>query len=483
LNSSSSALTMSARKQDIRRLADGSAPQRGKWLERAAFFHDEDLRYLKFLIPAGARVLELGCGTGDLLAALEPSFGVGVDFSTGMIAQARKTHPHLDFIVGDIEDPAFVRSLPGPFDVIVVVDTLGALDDCQAMFENLHALCTRETRLVIGHFSHLWYPALKSAEAVGLKMPQPPQNVLSPADVRALVALADFDAVKNEMRVLLPARLLGVGRLVNRYLAPLPLIGSLCLRHYTVCRSLRRPAADVTSATIVIPTRNERGNIEAAVKRIPRFVDALEIIFVEGHSQDGTWQEIERVVAAYPDYDIKAMRQPGQGKADAVFAGLEAARGDILIILDGDLTVPPEQLPKFWEAIRSGKGEFVNGSRLVYPMEDQAMRFLNLIANKTFSLLFTWLLSQRFTDTLCGTKAMYRSDYARLKAGRSYFGNFDPFGDFDLIFGASKLGLKAVEIPIRYANRSYGETQISRFRHGFMLLRMVLFAFMRIKAM
>ena len=342
-----------------------------------------------------------------------------------------------------------------------MVDALGALDDCQAMFESLHALCTRETRLIIGHFSHLWYPALKFAEAVGLKMPQPPQNVLSPADVRALAALADFDAVKNEMRVLSPVRLLGVGRFVNRFLAPFPLIRRLCLRHYTVCRSLRRPAVDVSSATVVIPARNERGNIEAAVKRIPRFVDELEIIFVEGHSQDGTWQEIERVIAAYPDYDIKAMRQPGTGKGDAVFAAFEAARGDVLIILDADLTVPPEQLPKFWDAIRSGKGEFVNGSRLVYPMEEEAMRFLNLVANKVFSLLFTWLLSQRFTDTLCGTKAMCRSDYARLAAGRGYFGNFDPFGDFDLIFGASKLGLKAVEVPIRYASRSYGETQIS----------------------
>jgi SAM-dependent methyltransferase len=474
---------MSARKQEVRRLADASAPERRKWLERAAFFHEEDLLYLKFLIPAGARVLELGCGTGDLLAALEPSFGVGVDFSEGMVARARAAHPGLTFVVGDVEDAAFVRSLPGPFDAIVVVDALGALDDCQAMFESLHALCTRETRLVIGHFSHLWYPALKFAEAVGLKMPQPPQNVLSPADVRSLAALADFDAVKNEMRVLSPARLLGVGRFINRFLAPFPLIRQLCLRHYTVCRSLRRQGVEVTSATVVIPARNERGNIEAAVKRIPRFADAIEIIFVEGHSQDGTWQEIERVVAAYPDYDIKAMRQPGTGKGDAVFAAFAAARGDVLIILDADLTVPPEQLPKFWDAIRSGKGEFVNGSRLVYPMDEEAMRFLNLVVNKAFSLLFTWLLSQRFTDTLCGTKAMCRSDYARLAAGRGYFGNFDPFGDFDLIFGASKLGLKAVEVPIRYASRSYGETQISRFRHGLMLLRMVLFAFMRIKAM
>jgi SAM-dependent methyltransferase len=481
--SESTPATLSVRKADVRRRADASAPERRKWLEQASFFHAEDVRYLKFLIPPGARVLELGCGTGDLLAALEPQFGVGVDFSAGMIAQARAAHPDLTFSVGDIEDAAFVRSLPGPFDYIVVVDTLGALDDCQAMFENLHALCTRETRLVIGHFSHLWYPALKSAEALGLKMPQPPQNVLSPGDVRALAALADFDTVKSEPRLLSPMRLFGVGRVVNRFLAPLPVVRGLCLRHYTVCRSWRRPASDVKSATVVVPARNERGNIEAAVKRIPRFVDDLEIIFIEGHSQDGTWQEIERVVAAYPHYDIKAMRQPGKGKGDAVFTAFDAARADVLMILDADLTMPPEQLPKFWQAIQSGKGEFVNGSRLVYPMEDQAMRFLNLVANKTFSLLFTWLLSQRFTDTLCGTKAMLRSDYARLKAGRSYFGDFDPFGDFDLIFGASKLGLKAVEIPIRYASRTYGETQISRFRHGFMLLRMVLFAFMRIKAM
>ena len=291
-------------------------PSARTWLARGAFFHGEDLLYLKFLIPEGARVLELGCGTGDLLAALKPSFGVGVDFSAGMIAQARKAHPDLTFVVGDIEDAAFIRSLPGPFDVILIVDTLGALDDCQAMFENLHDLCTRDTRLVVGYFSHLWYPALKFAETVGLKMPQPPQNVLSPADMRALVALADFEPVKSEKRLLLPMRLFGLGRFVNRFVAPLPLIRQLCLRHYTVCRSLRRCA----DRREVGDHRRSRPATSAAISKrrcsaLPRFVDDVEIIFVEGHSQDGTWEEIERVVAAYPQYDIKAMRQPGKGKA------------------------------------------------------------------------------------------------------------------------------------------------------------------------
>jgi len=472
----------SARKQEIRRQSDASASDRTKWRQRAAFFHAEDLRFLKFLIPEGARVLELGCSTGDLLAALKPSFGVGVDLSPAAIEQARRTYPGLTFAAGDVETLEFVRSLPGPFDYIVIVDTLGSLDDCQRVFENLHSLCTRETRLIVGYFSHLWHPLLKLAEWLRLKMPQPPQNVLAPADVRALVALADFDAVKSERRLLSPLRLFGLGRLINRFAAPLPLLNSLCLRHYTVCRSLRQRGAPPRSASIIIPARNERGNIAAAVRRMPRFAETLEIIFVEGHSRDDTWNEIERVVEANPQLDIKAMHQPGKGKADAVYTGFDAAVGDVLMILDADLTVPPEQLPKFWEAMHSGKGEFINGTRLVYPLEDQAMRFLNLVANKMFSQMFTWLLGQRFTDTLCGTKVLRRSDYLRLKAGRSYFGDFDPFGDFDLIFGASKLALKIVEIPIRYASRTYGETQISRFRHGLMLLRMVWFAFVRIKA-
>jgi SAM-dependent methyltransferase len=474
---------LSSRKQEIRRLQNEMAPQRAHWVQRAAFFHEEDLIYLKFLIPEGVRVLELGCGTGHLLASLNPAFGVGVDFSPEMIKEARKAYPDLTFLTGDIEDETFVRSLEGPFDVILIADTLGAIDDCQKLFEILQGLCTRETRLIIAYFSHLWYPALKLAEVLGIRMRQPPQNALAPADVKNLAMLADFNLVKSEQRLLVPFHLLGLGRLVNRFISPLPIIGNLCLRHYTVCRSLRHLGNEVKSASVVIPARNERGNIEAAVKRMPCFTEDIEIVFVEGHSKDGTWEEINRVAKAYPGRNIKAMQQPGKGKADAVFTGFDAARGDVLMILDADLTMPPEQLTKFWEAMRSGKGEFVNGSRLVYPFENDAMRFLNLIANRLFSIIFSWLLSQRFTDTLCGTKVLRRSDYLRLKEGRSYFGDFDPFGDFDLIFGAAKLNLKVVEIPVRYASRTYGETQISRFRHGLMLIRMVLLAFFRIKAL
>ena len=470
------------RKREIWDNAEREAPARRGWREKASFFHAEDNAYLRFLIPPGLRVLEIGCGTGDTLAALEPSHGVGIDFSPAMVAEARRTHPDLEFHVGDAEDPAVLAGLSGPFDAIVIVDTLGFVDDVQALLETLHPLCTRETRLVVAYYSHLWQPSLRLAEATSLRMRQPAPNVMSPADLRGIAELAGFDPVKSEIRLLSPFRLLGLGRFLNRFVSPLPAIRHLSLRHYMVARSERHVDDGLKSATVVVPARNERGNVEPAVLRLPAFCDDIEIIFIEGHSKDGTYEEMERVKAAYPDRDIKLMRQPGKGKADAVFTAFDAARGDVLMILDADLTMPPEQLPKFWAAIRSGRGEFVNGSRLVYPMEDEAMRFLNLIANKAFALIFSWLLNQRITDTLCGTKVLRRTDYERLKRGRAYFGDFDPFGDFDLIFGASKLNLKMVDVPIRYANRTYGETQISRFRHGFMLLRMVLFAFKKIKA-
>jgi SAM-dependent methyltransferase len=471
------------RKQRIHALADRLAGDRARWLRRSAYFHADDARYLRFLIPAGARVLELGCATGDLLAALRPAVGVGVDFSEPMIEIARRKHPHLQFAVADIEDPDWTRQVQGPFDYIVIVDTIGSLDDCQAALALLHPLCDRHTRIIIAYYAYFWDPLLRLAEAIHLKMPTEAQNVLSTDDIGGLLSLADFQVIQREWRQLIPLRLFGLGPLVNRFLGTLPILRRFCLRNFVVSRSLRRTGAELRSVTIVVPCRNERGNIEPAILRMPRFCEDMEIIFVEGHSRDGTYEEAERVRDRHGGaWDIKVLRQDGVGKADAVFKGFDHARGDVLMILDADLTVPPEQLAKFWGAIVSGKCEYVHGTRLIYPMEQQAMRFLNLLANWTFSVMFTWLLNRRFTDTLCGTKVIRRTDYLRLKANRDYFGHFDPFGDFDLIFGSTKLGLQTLEIPIRYASRKYGETQISRFRHGWMLLKMVAFAYRKLKA-
>ena len=242
----------------------------------------------------------------------------------------------------------------------------------------------------------------------------------------------------------------------------------------------RKDPSEVT-CSVVVPCRNEKGNIEAAVRRLPLMGREMEIIFVEGGSSDGTLSECRRVQGKYHHMDITVLQQDGKGKGDAVRKGFSAAKNDVLMILDADLTVPPEDLPKFFRAIVSGKGEFINGSRLVYQMEKEAMRFLNLLGNKFFSRAFTYLFEQRIRDTLCGTKVLWKDDYEKIVSGRKYFGEIDPFGDFDLLFGAVKLSLNIVEVPIRYRERAYGTTNISRFRHGILLLKMVWHGLWKIK--
>jgi SAM-dependent methyltransferase len=475
---------LSPRKQAILEQADRIATQRDLWRSRNAAFYASDLAYMRFLIPEGSRVLDLGCGTGALLAGLKPLRGVGIDFSSAMIQVARCNYPSLEFHVGDVEHLAgLVPMLGGPFDFVLLSDTLGYLDDCQAALEQIHDVCDAGTRIVVAYYSHLWEPALRLGEAVGLRMPQPEVNFLGHLDIQNILQLADFETIKQEWRQLLPLRLFGLETLINRFVAPLPIIRRLCLRYYLVARSLRRARRRDLSASVIIPCRNECGNIEDAIRQLPRFCDQIEVIFVEGHSSDGTYAECRRIAEAYrSDWPISVLQQTGKGKGDAVRKGFDEASGDVLMILDADLTVPPKELSKFYEAIASGKGEFINGTRLVYPVEKGAMRILNYWANRTFALVFSFLLNMRFTDTLCGTKVLTKRSYQKISANRRYFGEFDPFGDYDLIFGAAKNNLKCVEIPIRYRDRSYGEPQISRFRDGWLLLRMVVFAWRKLKA-
>lgn len=472
----------SKRKQAVYELAERIAPHRDAWIVRNSYYYEEDYRYMRFLVPEGMRVLELGCGTGELLAVVKPSYGVGVDFSPTMIDIAREKYPDLEFCVGDVEDAGTIAKLQGPFDIVLLSDTIGCMEDCQTALATLHRVCTPDTHVIIAYYSRLWEPILSVGSLLKLKMPQMLQNWLFTDDIANLLDLAGFEVIKREWRQLIPRRLFGLGVFINRYIAPWPGIRRLCLRNYMVARPVVNRTRQPLSATVVVPCRNECGNIEAAVKRLPRFCDDIEIIFVEGHSEDGTLEEINRVIAAYPGEDIKVVVQTGRGKGNAIREGFALARGDVLMILDADLTTPPEDMPKFYEALATGKGEFINGTRLVYPMDRGAMQFLNYIANNVFSWLFTWLLNQRLTDTLCGTKVLSKRNYRHIEENRLYFGDFDPFGDFDLIFGAAKLNLKMVDIAVHYAARSYGETQIARFRHGWLLTRMVAYAFRKFKA-
>jgi hypothetical protein len=357
--------------------------------------------------------------------------------------------------------------------------------DIQRFLEDLRETLPPAARVIITFYSSLWRPLLRAATALGLRTETPEENWIAPEDLENLLHLASYELVREESKLLLPVYIPVLSYLVNRFLAPLPGFSLFNLLNIAVARPIDGPAARrevAPSVSVVVPARNEAGNIEAAILRTPAMGPDDELIFIEGNSTDDTWDTICQLQEKYQSIRaIRIDRQDGKGKGDAVRKGFALARKEILMILDADLTVPPEELTRFYDALVSNKGEFINGSRLVYPMEKQAMRFFNLLGNKFFAAMFSFVLGQRFKDTLCGTKVLTRENYEKLAAYRKYFGEFDPFGDFDLIFGAARMALRIVEVPVHYRERTYGETNINRWRHGVILLRMLRFAAGRIK--
>ncbi len=444
-------------------------------------------RYFNLLLPPEASVLEIGCGTGELLKHLQCARKVGVDLDPERIAAARVNVPDAEFLVADGNSV----ELSETFETVILSDTINYVPDVQSLLANLRSISTPATRLIITLPNTLWRPFFALADKLGWRTRHPLSSWLSDRDVHNLLTLADWDTIKTQPRIVFPYAGGYIERALNRWIAPL--LPWCCLTQFIVARPAPdwssaaassvtpHPAPEDTTVSIVVPARNEAGNIEAAITRTPPMGKWTEFIFVEGGSTDHTWAEIQRVQAAYPAVRIKALQQSGKGKGNAVREGFARAEGDLLMILDTDLTMPPEELPKYFDAVTRSHCEFANGCRLVYPMDKHAMQFLNMIANKVFGVLFSWLLGQSVKDTLCGTKVLRRTDYERIAANRAYFGEFDPFGDFDLLFGADRLGLKIRDIPIRYRDRTYGSTNINRWSHGWLLLRMVLFAARKLK--
>ena len=430
-------------------------------------------------VPAGQRVLEVGCATGELLAAVAPASGVGVDFSPSMVSEAQRRNPHLTFHVADAHDLAGIE---GPFDVVILSDLMNDLWDVQRVLEQINRVSHAGTRVVVNNYSRLWELPLSMAAVLRIARPRLQQNWLTVEDVANLFHLAGFEVVRRWPEVIWPVPTPLVASLANRYLSKIWPFRLLALTNMMVARPPRLAVSAGTGiVSVIVPARNEAGNIEQIFARTPEMGAGTELVFIEGHSNDATYQAIERAIAAHPERRARLARQEGIGKGDAVRLGFRLATGEVLMILDADLTVPPEDLPRFVAALRDNDAEFVNGVRLVYPMEKQAMRFFNLIGNKFFSVAFSWMLGQPIKDTLCGTKALTKANYERIAANRQHFGDFDPFGDFDLLFGAARLSLRIVDVPIRYRERTYGTTNIQRWRHGWLLLRMTAFAARRLK--
>jgi len=448
------------------------------WLKKNKYYHHRILKFFKFIIAPESRVLQISCKNGYILDHIKPSFGVGIDNDKETIECAKKRYKHLHFFCCSLNNLRITET----FDYIILTSFTMETDDIQKLFEQLHRFCNSETRIIIETYSYLWEPALWIMQKLGLKRPTKLKNWISVYDLENFLHLANFEKITTGTRMLLPLYIPLISTFFNSFLAHLPLIRKLCLHDWIIARPIAsNNIRNNYSVSVIIPCKNERGNIESAILRCPTMGIDTEIVFVEGGSNDGTLEQIKWVTKQYPEKNISFFAQSGTGKGNAMREGFAKAKGDIVMILDADLTTPPEELPKFFDALINNKGELINGSRLIYGMESNAMRHINIFVNFCFGIILSWLLGQKIKDTLCGTKVLFKKNYDKIEKNRAFFGNFDPFGDFDLLFGSAKINLKIIDMPVHYKKRTYGTTKIQFFKSGCILLHMCYIALKKFK--
>jgi hypothetical protein len=411
------------------------------WRRKNSFYHSYTRRFISFLVPEGVKTLFIN-------------------------------HPLQE-----------VRGTGTDFDYVVLSDALGYVHDIEESLREACDVLKPDGRLVITQYNEMWEPILRIASSLRLRMPSVEQNWLSRIDLNNSVNLAGFEVIRSGSKMLVPKYIPLISAFFNRFVVNLWPFSRLGLCRYVVARKLGSHTPHKNpSLSIIVPARNEAGTIQKIANDLPALGEFTEVIFIEGHSSDNTLEEIKRVVAEYKgNKKLSYAVQDGKGKGDAVRKGFDMANGDILAIYDADMTVPAEEVSKFYRALIANVAEFANGSRLIYPREKQAMRLLNFFGNKFFSFAFSYIIGQSIKDTLCGTKVLWRKDYKDIQKNRAFFGDFDPFGDFDLLFGAVKLNRKIMDIPVHYRDRVYGTTNISRWKHGWLLLQMTMFAARKLK--
>lgn len=456
---------------------DQLAPQRDKWIAKNAYYYEELYCLHEWLVENNKRVLDIGCGTGNLLSRVKPKEGVGIDFSFEMVKIASQKFPEFNFQVMDGQHLEFNRK----FDYILMSNLVGYVDDVWQTFRSLRSVCHERSRIVITNYNYFWQPVMALAEKLGRKMPDRIQNWLPQEFIEHFLYLNGFTVVKKGKFLHLPLKLGGLAKILNRLFAQIPLLNSLALIEYLVAQPvfLHEKTPTHKSVTVIVPTHQEMGNVDTIVDLMPQIGDKTELIFVNLPGTDGTADKIKQRMKSYTGkLKIKYLEQSAKtGKIGALRLGVKAASGEIILIYDADVTVPPQDLIKLYLALVEKKSDIINGTRLVYPTEKGAMRFINHLGNLIFARLFTWTLGQHFTDTLCGSKGFWKKDFLEFEKTKIPIDNLDRYGDFYLLMGAYRRNLKIAEVPVRYKTRRYGDTKLNRVLNGWQFLRIFVYFF------
>ncbi len=467
--------------ESLRNFFDQLAPQRDYWIEKNTFYYQELTRLHQNLIPRGSRVLDIGCGTGNLLAAVTPSEGIGIDFSYEMVKRAQQKYPKLSFQVMDAHHLEFDR----PFDYIILSNLVGYTEDIWQVFRQLQKVTHERSRIIITNYNYFWQPIVAAAEYLNQKMPDRIQNWLPQEFLIHFLSLNGFEIVKKGTYLHSPLDLGSLGRGINTALSVVPGVSRLGLIEYLVARPtfLYEKKPPEKSVSIIVPTHQEAGNIETIIKTTPHIGKDTQLIFVDLPGKDGTAEKIKYEKKRYKGpLTITFIEQKEKnGKIGALRLGVKKATGDIILTYDADVTIPPADLYKFYLALVEGRAELINGTRLVYPTEKGAMRFLNHIANSFFAILFTWALGQHFTDTLCGSKGFFKKDFETFEKEHTSYDHLDKYGDYFLLLHAYTKNLQIAEVPVRYTQRKYGDTKLNRFSNGWEFFQMFIYFFWQVK--